>query len=553
VSAKGLIAIPRTSVPAVSGARPHLLPHLGLLLLLAAEVFALTIGFDTEDVDRLATVASLVGRSPQLLRLLIAVLTVTLFLGGRRLVADAQHPERPLSASARLMLLALHACALLLFVRVTVALFSGAPSAAASPYAWSLLWYGSGAAVVATWGAALWSRHDWWRLLHAHRRALAGGVLLGTAAWAASFLTGELWVPLAHWTYALVAWMLAALYPQVISDPATLLIGTPTFRVIIAPECSGYEGIGLILTFLSVYLWLFKRELRFPKALLLLPLGAITIWLLNAVRIVALVAIGDAGWKEVARGGFHSQAGWLVFNAVALAFMAVAHHVSYFKSAAPERAPRTDDGDATTAFLGPLAATLAVAMVTGAFAASMDWLYPLRLIGAGAVLWMFRRHYAGLRWTISWRAIAIGAVTFVIWIWLVPAEAGAGSSWPEALRSVPAHWAAAWLVMRVIGYVVAAPLVEELAFRAYLPRRIVTADFQTLPVGLFTWSSFLISSLLFGALHGGLWIPGTIAGMAFALALYQRRALGDAVQAHATTNGLIAVYVFLTGQWSVWA
>jgi exosortase E/protease (VPEID-CTERM system) len=540
-------------VPAVSGARTHLLPHLALLLLLVVEVFALTVGFDTEDVDRLAPVARLVGRSPQLLRLLIAVLAVTLFLGGRRLVADAQRQERPRSASGRLMFLALHACALLLFIRVTVILFSGVSSAAAHPYAWSLLWYGSGAAAVATWGATLWSRHDWWRLLRTHRRPFGGGVVLGAAAWAVSLLTGELWIPLARWTYALVAWMLAILYPQIISDPATLLIGTPTFKAIIAPECSGYEGIGLVLTFLSVYLWVFKRELRFPRALLLLPLGAITIWLLNAVRIVALVAIGSAGWKEVARGGFHSQAGWLIFNAVALGFIAVAHHVRYLKAAAPAPAPHTDDGNATTAFLGPLAATLAVAMVTGAFSASMDWLYPLRVIAAGVVLWMFRRHYAGLRWTISWRAIAIGAVTFVIWVSLVPAEAGAGSPWPDALRSIPVHWAAAWLIMRVIGYVIAAPLVEELAFRAYLPRRIMSADFQTLPVGLFTWTSFLISSLLFGALHGGLWIPGTIAGMAFALALYQRRALGDAVQAHATTNGLIAVYVFVTGQWSVWA
>jgi hypothetical protein len=41
--------------------------------------------------------------------------------------------------------------------------------------------------------------------------------------------------------------------------------------------------------------------------------------------------------------------------------------------------------------------------------------------------------------------------------------------------------------------------------------------------------------------------------MTFALALYQRRALGDAVVAHATANGLIAVYVLATGRWSVWS
>jgi CAAX prenyl protease-like protein len=83
-------------------------------------------------------------------------------------------------------------------------------------------------------------------------------------------------------------------------------------------------------------------------------------------------------------------------------------------------------------------------------------------------------------------------------------------------------------------------------------RRLIREDFSRLPVGLFTWSSFLLSSVLFGALHGGSWVAGTLAGMTFAVALYQRRAIGDAVVAHATTNGLIAMYVFATGRWSVW-
>jgi len=69
---------------------------------------------------------------------------------------------------------------------------------------------------------------------------------------------------------------------------------------------------------------------------------------------------------------------------------------------------------------------------------------------------------------------------------------------------------------------------------------------------LFSCWSFVVSSLLFGALHGGLWRAGTIAGMTFALALYQRRAIGDAVVAHAPTNGLIAMYVLATGRWSMW-
>jgi hypothetical protein len=37
------------------------------------------------------------------------------------------------------------------------------------------------------------------------------------------------------------------------------------------------------------------------------------------------------------------------------------------------------------------------------------------------------------------------------------------------------------------------------------------------------------------------------------LALYRRRELFDAVVAHATTNALIVLTVFMTGNWSLWS
>jgi CAAX prenyl protease-like protein len=113
--------------------------------------------------------------------------------------------------------------------------------------------------------------------------------------------------------------------------------------------------------------------------------------------------------------------------------------------------------------------------------------------------------------------------------------------------------AAAWIVFRIIGYVVVVPLAEELAFRGFLARRIMRADFHNVPIGTFSWLSFLLSSLLFGIFHGKLWLAGTGAGMLFALALYRRRSLGDAIQSHATTNAMLAVYAVVTGNWSAWS
>ena len=124
-------------------------------------------------------------------------------------------------------------------------------------------------------------------------------------------------------------------------------MGTGAFHVEVAPECSGYEGIGLIWVFLSAYLWFFRRTLRFPQALWLLPVGTVVIWLANVARIVALVAVGAWVSPAVALGGFHSQAGWLAFNAVALGLVAVSRRARVFAAdgrslppASPPTAPR---------------------------------------------------------------------------------------------------------------------------------------------------------------------------------------------------------------------
>ena len=122
---------------------------------------------------------------------------------------------------------------------------------------------------------------------------------------------------------------------------------------------------------------------------------------------------------------------------------------------------------------------------------------------------------------------------------------------PQELANTSPLWAGLWLIFRVIGSVVTVALAEELAFRGYLTRQLIASEFQEVPLGRFTWFSFLLSSALFGALHGR-WLAGTLAGMLYALALYRRGKLGDAVVAHATTNAMLAAYVLMTGSWTLW-
>jgi exosortase E/protease (VPEID-CTERM system) len=277
------------------------------------------------------------------------------------------------------------------------------------------------------------------------------------------------------------------------------------------------------------------------------------VWLANALRIAALIAIGTWISPEIAFGGFHSYAGSLLFCAVALSLAHVAGRSRFFATADALEAT-ADTRNPTAAYLGPFLAIVATAMLTGAFSTgTFDALYPLRVVVAAMMLWSFRTVYREWRWTWSWHAVALGIGVFFLWMALEPA---ATTETPDSdlgtiLAGMPAGAAGTWLAFRAFGAIVTVPIVEELAFRGYLLRRFVAADFEGVSPRRFSAPAFLISSVLFGAMHSRL-LAGTLAGMAYALALQRRGELCDAVVAHATTNAVLAAYVLATGAWSLW-
>jgi len=354
----------------------------------------------------------------------------------------------------------------------------------------------------------------------------------------------------------------------------------------VAPACSGYEGIGLIWVFLAAYLVACRRSLRFPTALWLLPMGTAAVWLVNAARIAALVLVGAWVSPAVALGGFHSQAGWLGFNAVALGLVALSRKLPAFASgpavgpglqARPSRpgpgdrataGPATATGlltatasesavNPTAVYLGPLLALVAAMTVAAAVGRGdgFDPLYPARVAAVAAALWACRRHGGGLLpglWRWSWPAAGAGLAVFALWSALEPADPAAGVALRSGLGGLPAPLAALWLVARVVGSAVTVPAAEELAFRGYLTRRLIAGDFTAVAPGAFRWPAFVLSSVLFGAFHGR-WVAGVAAGAAYALVYYRKGRLSEAVLAHAVTNGLIAAAVLAGGRWWLWA
>lgn len=552
-----------TPPPLSPSVPPTAIRGLVLAALLIGEVLLLTLRFDTSSLKgQSGWWAVLLGESNLLPRLVIAVAAATLLLGGASLWQDVRRLSiSPLCWRTIGALVLAHLTAFAAFAAVTALLLEGNAPVLSKP-AWTIVWIVLGLAVAVSAALIFLPAGLWFQLIRRNRLVLLAGLGIGVLAWSAGLLLQRCWLPLAEGTLWMVHALLRLAYTGVVCEPSDLVIGTTDFSVRIAPECSGYEGIGLLSVFVAAYLWLFRRELRFPQALLLWPAGIIVLWLSNAVRIAGLIALGTAGWQQVALGGFHSQAGWLAFNAVALGLAVLARRMRFFALESLPPAPSASEGSTpvasapgwcpATAYLAPFLAIVATTMLTAAFTAGFDVLYPLRVLAAGAILWSCRRGYAELRWSWSWQPFALGTIVFVLWIALVPSGIGQPSPLHDGLAGMAPGWAAVWLIFRIAGAVLTVPLAEELAFRGYLLRRLQSADWSELPPRQFSWLSLLISSLLFGLLHGS-WLAGTLAGFVYAGAVYRRGNLLDAVLAHATTNAFLAGYVLATGSWAMWS
>lgn len=185
-------------------------------------------------------------------------------------------------------------------------------------------------------------------------------------------------------------------------------------------------------------------------------------------------------------------------------------------------------------------------------------LYPLKPLAALTALFLLRRAYTELRWADLTRpgptlaAIGLGLAVFVLWI---------NMDWTWGALTEPVGFdpfvftndaqRLAMIAVRVFSAVVVVSVMEELFWRSFLLRYIINPRFAAVPLGAFTWPSFLICALLFGLAHHFI-LAGIMAGMAYSLLLYKTKSLAQCILAHAVTNLALAVYVLHTGQWRFW-
>ncbi|MGR3436142.1 MAG: exosortase E/protease, VPEID-CTERM system, partial [Shimia sp.] len=288
------------------------------------------------------------------------------------------------------------------------------------------------------------------------------------------------------------------------------------------------------------YLGLFRRQLAFPRALLLYPIGLLASAAFNVLRIAALMVIGLEIDPNLAVGAFHSHAGWLMFTLVAVGLVMAARATPVFDRALPT-GPNAGRGDAPlppfrrdpeVARLLPFAVFMASAVLASALADPAGMAYPMRAAMMGAAVMLVWPALAALPWRMPSRAaleaVAIGAAVGALWL-AVPADP------PEVAPygSLVGIALIGWFVARAVGTVVLVPLIEEAFFRDYLERKL-----QRGPGVAWTALSVGVSAAAFAALHDRWWLAA-LAALAFSLVRRRSGRLADAILAHAIANALV--------------
>jgi membrane protease YdiL (CAAX protease family) len=189
-----------------------------------------------------------------------------------------------------------------------------------------------------------------------------------------------------------------------------------------------------------------------------------------------------------------------------------------------------------------------------AVAAAIRGVLPMVLV------WLFRRH---IRWgSPDWHiALLAGALVAFGWFYgqyamnalgvpqrlplpmLFPGQADSPPFDPrERLGEGLLFWITALTHIAVASTTVG--FVEELFWRAFLLRALIDwQGFERIPLGTFTWVSFLGTSLLSTVQHPDHWLVSILCWMAFNGLMYWRRSILCLVITHCFTNLVLYAWV----------
>ena len=183
------------------------------------------------------------------------------------------------------------------------------------------------------------------------------------------------------------------------------------------------------------------------------------------------------------------------------------------------------------------------------------WVYPLQTLLCATVLVYFRREYEfrPLRRPIF--ALLVALLVFFLWIapqqflGFPPRVIGFN---PDIFSGEPSlFWST--LVLRFIRLVIVVPFVEEIFWRGFLLRYLISEKFEAVPFGTFSWFSFAVVTVAFCCSHSlPDWPAALITGALYNSVAYRTKSLGSCILAHSLTNLSLGLWIVAMKQWGFW-
>ena len=180
--------------------------------------------------------------------------------------------------------------------------------------------------------------------------------------------------------------------------------------------------------------------------------------------------------------------------------------------------------------------------------------YGLRTLIVGGILLRYRSLYFELKERrLDVMALLVGVLIFALWVGLeghYPLFFSASSHFDPTVFGT--DMVIMMLSLRLVGSVLVAAFIEELFCRSFLMRYVIDPEkWADIPVGTYTFTSFVVVALFFGIAHFQ-WLPGILTGIVLNLLLYKRRNIFSCVEAHGMANLLLFIYVVYTESWFFW-
>ncbi len=203
------------------------------------------------------------------------------------------------------------------------------------------------------------------------------------------------------------------------------------------------------------------------------------------------------------------------------------------------------------------------------------WLYPLQTLVCGALLIFYWKNYTFKPARGLVLATLFGIISIVLWI--LPAHlysvmdvrdssgkaaipllgfAARTEGFDPTIFQHDRLWYPLVIIMRFIRMVIVVPLVEEILWRGWLMRWLVSNDekpFTSIQIGTHSWKAFIITTACVVFVHSQEdWLGALIFGSMMYYLCIRTKSLAACVLMHAIANLILGIYVMKTQQWGFW-